>query len=236
MSEESDLRGYYARRAADYERIYARPERQADLSKLSEHLRLRLAGRDVLEVACGTGYWTAIVAPAARSVLATDVGEEVLAVARAKAWPGGRVRFAQADAFSPGGLGGPFSAGLSAFWWSHVKRRDLPRFLGALHAELAPGAVVVHADNRFVPGSSTPIHRTDAAGNTWQIRRLSDGSAHEILKNFPMADELRSAVAPWADHAEVLELTYFWCLTYRLGGEAGSLRRAISPKTTAIPK
>lgn len=37
------------------------------------------------------------------------------------------------------------------------------------------------------PGSSTPISRTDAAGNTCQLRMLSDGRRCEGLKNFPAA-------------------------------------------------
>ena len=49
VTSMTDLLGYYARRAAEYERIYARPERQADLSRLRRRLGELLAGRDVLE-------------------------------------------------------------------------------------------------------------------------------------------------------------------------------------------
>ena len=44
---------------------------------------------------------------------------------------------------------------------------------------------MVFFDNCYVEGSSTPLSRTDAAGNTYQSRRLDDGSTHEVLKNFP---------------------------------------------------
>ena len=49
------LLDYYARRAEEYEQIYQKPERQAKLALLKACLVKLLAGRDVLEVACGTG-------------------------------------------------------------------------------------------------------------------------------------------------------------------------------------
>lgn len=50
------LAGYYAARAAEYERIYDKPERQAELQRLRALIPAYLAGRSVLEIACGTGY------------------------------------------------------------------------------------------------------------------------------------------------------------------------------------
>jgi hypothetical protein len=52
------MREYYARRAATYERVYFKPERQADLRAMEAWLGTPFAGREVLEVACGTGWWT----------------------------------------------------------------------------------------------------------------------------------------------------------------------------------
>ena len=85
----------------------------------------------------------------------------------------------------------PYDAAFAGFWWSHVLKRDLPRFLEGLHRVLAPGAQVVFLDNRYVEGSSTPVSRVDANGDSWQTRKLADGSTHEVLKNFPSGDELR---------------------------------------------
>ena len=87
------LAEYYAKRANEYERVYAKPERQRDLAALKERVRRMLAGRRVLELACGTGYWTEVFAPVAKEVTALDVNEEVLAIARAKSYPPGRVEF-----------------------------------------------------------------------------------------------------------------------------------------------
>jgi ubiquinone/menaquinone biosynthesis C-methylase UbiE len=75
---------YYSRRAAEYETIYRKPERQRDLAILRDRLPRMLSGAELIEVACGTGYWTEVLAPAARSIVATDRSEEVLRIARSK--------------------------------------------------------------------------------------------------------------------------------------------------------
>ena len=67
--KDSALLDYYARRAQEYEQIYQKPERQIKLALLKAYLIKLLAERDVLEVACGTGYWTAFLAPFSTSRL-----------------------------------------------------------------------------------------------------------------------------------------------------------------------
>src|SRR6185369_11802148 len=143
--EPADLLEYYRRRAAEYEGVYAKPERQADLARLREILPQRLAGRRILEVACGTGYWTALVARTAGAVVATDAAREPLDLARAKAQVEA-VRFETADAYSLPAQLGVFDGALAAFWWSHVPGRRIPEFLESLHARLEPGARVLLLD------------------------------------------------------------------------------------------
>jgi len=215
MSQET-LLDYYGRRAHEYERIYRKPERQSDLIRLREHLRRVLGGHRVLELACGTGYWTAAIADTANSVLATDASDEVLAVARTKRLDSARVSFASADAYNPTHIHyqRDFTAGFAAFWWSHVLMARLPSFLEHFHAALLPGARVAFADNRFVPGSSTPICRMDDAGNTYELRYLQDGSSHEVLKNFPSREQLLASIRPYSDAVEILTFDYHWCVTY----------------------
>src|SRR5687767_8959260 len=68
MAGMDQLATYYAKRASEYERIYDKPERQADLRALEARIRKMVAGRKVLELACGTGYWTDLIAPEAAQV------------------------------------------------------------------------------------------------------------------------------------------------------------------------
>ena len=210
------LLDYYARRAQEYEQIYQKPKRQRELALLKAHLVKLLAGRDVLEVACGTGYWTAFLAPFARSMRATDAAAEVLDVARAKAYPPGRVRFAQADAYALDGVAGDFNGGFAGFWWSHIQKSRQADFLKQFHRRLQPGAMVVLIDNQYVEGSSTPISGEDEDSNTYQERRLADGSQHRVLKNFPTEAELRDAVGKVGAQVRYVDFTYYWCLSYTL--------------------
>jgi ubiquinone/menaquinone biosynthesis C-methylase UbiE len=211
-----ELVDYYRRRAREYEAIYAKPERQADLARLGSHIPQRLAGRRVLEVACGTGYWTVLVAKTAASVVATDAAEEPMRIAMSKDYGGGNVRFEIADAYALGDTLGCFDAALAVFWWSHVPLGRVDDFLASLHRRLEPGARVLLMDNLYVDGSSTPIAERDAEGNTYQRRTLSDGSENRVLKNFPREADLRASLAPHARTLAYEALEYYWLAEYTL--------------------
>jgi 2-polyprenyl-3-methyl-5-hydroxy-6-metoxy-1,4-benzoquinol methylase len=211
--ESTELVAYYRRRAGEYEAIYAKPERQQDLALLGKIIPDALRGRRVLEIACGTGYWTARIAPVAASVTAVDLAEEPMQIARSKQYPG-NVRFAAADAYALGPELGQFDAAYAGFWWSHVPHERIAEFLASLHARLEPGAPVLLMDNRYVEGSSTPIAETDAAGNTYQRRRLADGSENRVLKNFPSEQALRDQLP----RPEVRMLEYYWLAQYAAPG------------------
>jgi ubiquinone/menaquinone biosynthesis C-methylase UbiE len=204
------MKQYYSAWAQQYERIFAKPERQPDLRILEQRIPAYLTGRNVLEVACGTAYWTAHIAKTARSILATDLTEETLVVARSKNLPADKVRFEIADAYSLPAARGPFDGAYAGFWWSHLKPAEIRAFLQSLRPCLAPGAVVVLMDNLYVEGSSTPISRTDDEGNTWQARTLPDGDAHEVLKNFPTEADLRQQVEGFGVNCRYTALQYYW--------------------------
>jgi demethylmenaquinone methyltransferase/2-methoxy-6-polyprenyl-1,4-benzoquinol methylase len=211
------MAGYYAARAAEYERVYAKPERQADLGVLQAWLPGVLAGRRVLEVAAGTGWWTVHGARDAAFWLATDLNPETLAVARAKPQMPCKVRFATADAYTLAELGPQrFDAAFVGFWWSHVPRARLAAWLDVLFARLETGAPVVFIDNRYVEGSSTPIAEVDAADDHWQHRRLEDGSLHRVLKNHPTPTEVEAVLGSRVSGCEWVEpLAYYWAVVAR---------------------
>jgi len=208
------MQDYYKRRAASYERIYQKPERQHDLRAMEAWLPAVFAGRRVLEVACGTGWWTPFGARDATSWLATDLNPETMAVARTKPMPA-CVEFEAVDAFTFAEVAGRrFDAAFAGFWWSHVALEHLPRWLALLHERLDAGARVVMLDNRFVEGSSTPVSRRDGHGNTYQQRTLDDGSTHEVLKIFPQRDEAVAMLGPRARDPQWLEFEHYWVLRY----------------------
>ncbi len=216
VGRERGMKDYYARRAAEYEEVYAKPERQEDLGRLRDYLGGVFRGRDVLEVACGTGYWTQCIARSAKAILATDAGREVLDIARAKDYGRCRVRFARADAYALAGIPSRHDAAFLGYWWSHVPVQRLAGFLAGLHGRLEAGSRVVVIDNRFVAGSSTPVSRRDGAGNTYQVRALKDGSRHEVLKNFPTEGFLREHLGGPGRGLELTFLDHYWIADYRM--------------------
>lgn len=210
-----ELQAYYAARAAEYDRIYLKPERQADLRAIERWLPPKFGGARVIEIACGTGYWTQFIAPVAAQLLALDAAAETLAIAKTRV-PAGKVDFALGDAHALPPHIGPFDAAFAGFWFSHVPKARRSEFLLGLAACLEPGARVVLLDNRYVEGSSTPLSAQDAEGNSYQTRRLDDGSTHEVLKNFPSEAELQELVAGLGERAAFTAWEYYWAFEYAL--------------------
>jgi len=211
------MAAYYARRAAEYELVYAKPERQADIRQMEAWIAELFVDRRVLEIACGTGWWTPHGAERAEHWLATDINPETMAIARAKLLPA-PVEFRRVDAYTLEGLAADerFDAAFAGFWCSHIPKARLSPWLDTLHACLAPGARVVLCDNRYVEGSNIPISRRDDEGNTFQLRTLADGSTHEVLKNFATRAELLATLGSRAAQVRWRETTYYWLLDYTI--------------------
>lgn len=213
-SMNTKLTEYYHHRAAEYEAIYHKPERQADLLEATGLLQEIFRGKNVLEIACGTGFWTEKIAQTAQSILATDINESVLEIARNKDYPRRNVRFETADLFSfdPGDKGEALFGG---FIWSHIPLETLPDFTKRVGTMVAPGATIVFMDNRYVQGSSTPIAERDTAGNTYQLRRLNNGDTYRVLKNFPDRETFENVLAGKAAGLQFIALSYFWIGIYQ---------------------
>jgi ubiquinone/menaquinone biosynthesis C-methylase UbiE len=150
------MQSYYAARAGEYDRIYQKPERQSDLRRIEGWLPPLLSGATVLEVACGTGYWTRVIAPLASTVVAIDSAPETLQVARQRV-SAANVVFQVGDAYALAEIGRSFDGAFAGFWFSHVPLVRQHEFLSGLNAALTPGARVVLLDNVFVEGSSSAI-------------------------------------------------------------------------------
>ena len=213
------LAEYYRKRASEYGAFYADPERQADLAALRTWLMAQTQRRRVLEIAAGTGYWTAVAATAAVSITATDINAETLAIA-ARRQLGNHVTLVQADAWALPTLAGPFDLGMAHLWWSHLRKQDRTAFLCALSARLEPGARLLMIDENLVPNVGAPIVRCDAEGNTWQRRWLDSGERFEVVKNYPDTAELQQSVSDACERIEIQQRRYFWALSgrFRNGG------------------
>jgi SAM-dependent methyltransferase len=214
------LADYYRQRAAEYDEVYRKPERQHDLVSLKQLLPAMTAGKRVLEIAAGTGYWTQVIATSAASVTATDLNAETLAVAAARDYGPAPVELLTADAYRLDEVPGDFDLVFCGFWWSHIRRADIARFLAGVCGRAAPGATLVLLDNRHVPGSNHPITRISDEGDSYQDRRLRDGRRYEVLKNFPDRAQLAGDLERWATGFSCTELEYYWLVSAVLAGPA----------------
>lgn len=207
---------YYAVRAEEYDRVYEIPEWQTDLERLRVLVPRLFARRRVLEVACGTGYWTQYAASTALAVRATDVNEETLRVARARCRALPNVEFRCADAYAPSLDGACFDAGLAGLWLSHVDVARLTEFVSAFHSHLVSGAVVLMFDERWLETRRAPTSRIDERGNRYEPRKLLSGERFEIIKNFYPPDRLRALFEPSTADLAYEERERFWMMTYRV--------------------
>jgi demethylmenaquinone methyltransferase/2-methoxy-6-polyprenyl-1,4-benzoquinol methylase len=210
-----EMEAYYAARAPYYDAVYLKPERRGDIAFLAAYLPARLAGRDVIEIACGTGYWTQHIAPHAARMVAIDLTAEPLELARLR--PGiERVTYLRADAYALPDHVGVFDGAFAGLWLSHVPIASRAPFVAGLHRHLQPGARVIVIDNNEVQLNDFPIVETDGDGNTYQLRTLRDGTVHRVLKNFPGEEELRALVDPFARTLAWRNLENFWLLEYEV--------------------
>ena len=212
----NDAQGYYDAVAADFDRIYARdePEMQAELETVSDAMLAALRNRHVLEVACGTGFWTEKAAPNVQGIVATDASSRMLSVARKRRLSTNNIAFKRIDAFHLDSVHGTFDAGLANFWFSHIPKARIEEFLTGFHQKLGRHSVVFMADNVYVPWLGGELVVRPGVEDTFKLRRVSDESEYEVLKNYYDAVELRHIFEPRVQDLRVQFGTYFWWLSY----------------------
>lgn len=212
ISLNTDIVSYYKDRAREYEKIYLKPERQKDLLQATEILQQIFNNKDIFEIACGTGYWTERIAKTAKTILATDINDTVIEVAKSKTYSPAEVAFQKADIFNlPGDT--KYESVFGGFIWSHIKVEELNSFLDQLNKLVVKGGTVVFIDNNYVERSNLPITDIDNMGNTFQTRKLENGSIHKVLKNFPTEKFIRQILKDKASDINIIKLEYYWILT-----------------------
>jgi demethylmenaquinone methyltransferase/2-methoxy-6-polyprenyl-1,4-benzoquinol methylase len=147
------MQRYYADRAPEYDSIYAKPERQADLRLierwLPEVFRGPQGARDRLR-----DRLLDAVHRAGRNRGGRDRFRSGDDRHRQGRVPPGKVDFVIGDAYALPDTGRNCSGGFAGFWISHVPRSRVREFLRGFHARLEPGAKVVLLDNRFVEAAA----------------------------------------------------------------------------------
>mgnify|MGYP006281218339 CR=1 FL=1 len=209
---------YYRDRAKEYEEIYEwrDPHRQEEQDLMEETLKEVFKDRRVLDIGCGTGYWTQRISDTAENIVGIDINETVLEIARRKEYvcP---TEYRVMDAYDMD-FSEKFTGILATFMLSHVPREDISSWLEHVHKFLEPGAMVFIADNTYIEGIGGRLETKPDDPNTYKLRTLNDGTQHLIVKNYFTTEELVeyfSACSKGIDDKNVYMGKCFWWINYQ---------------------
>lgn len=223
MTNRDQTIEYYQKRAAEYDRIYLRddPARQSELAALYALSQRALAGREVLDLACGTGFWTRVVSGTATSIVGVDINPATLAIASHKKYlcP---VQFIRGDMFNLPIDSGGGDGILATFVLSHVRRQDIPRLAVIVYHLAAPHSPIFLCDNNPVTEVSPDVIWDDEHVNTYKQRRLENGEQYTILKNYFSREELDTVLAPWGKIETIIYRNYYWAAVVTTGDKGVS--------------
>lgn len=199
LSEQID---YYRARAPEYDQWFLRQGRYDRGLESSRRWfeevdtvrgalgQFRPAGH-VLELACGTGWWTAELARTATRVTALDAAQETLALNRQRV-RSPKVEYVQADIFEwqPSRPDERFDAVFFGFWLSHVPPQRFEGFWDRLRGWLAEDGRVFFVDSRREPTSTASNHQLPQQESIVSSRKLNDGREFSVYKIFYDSTEL----------------------------------------------
>jgi SAM-dependent methyltransferase len=219
MSLVNNVAEYYSACASVYDDTagYTNPVSEWLRIPIKARYQQVLAGHNVLEIACGTGYWTEVIAKTAQSVLATDVNPSMISIARNRLSGVKKVKFQVADAYSLDGVPEGFTAAFAVWWWSHVPKSRLKDFLLTLHSKLQPGAFVLFVDQLSTAYEGKNRHH-DGEGNWLEERCLRNGRSFKVVKNFPSEREILNILRGIAEDTCYREYPeeHSWGVCYRV--------------------
>lgn len=199
---------YYRARAAEYDATFPEGDPFIVHGEATRAALRAFAPRGrVLELAAGTGQWTALLAAYADELTVTDASPEMLELNRAKVGERENTSYEVVDAFSiePAHA---FDTVFFGFFLSHVPPGQFEPFWRRVEHLLAHGGRVF-----FVDEGRHFLWREDwldeAAG---VVRRpLADGTVHRAVKVLWSADDLRGRLRDLGWQASVTdEGPFYW--------------------------
>jgi SAM-dependent methyltransferase/GNAT superfamily N-acetyltransferase len=153
---------------------------EADLASID-------ATGDVLELACGTGIWTRLVAPRSRRLVAVDASPRMLELNRRRvADP--KVDYRLADIFT-WDTEERFDLIVVGFFLSHVPPTLFLSFWSKLARWLRPTGLVWMVDDA-TPWAAPPSDARSVGGPLHAHRRVLDGRDYTIVKLFYSPEQL----------------------------------------------
>ena len=192
MKIKKTIVDYYRARATEYEQIYYRdiPQRREEITDHFDFVEKLAAGKTVLELACGTGYWTQAAAKYAKKVIATDIAPEMIKEAKNKKF-NSPVKFINSDIYDLPFKSAAFDLIIIGFWFSHEPKQNYCKFFDIIRKPLKPNGQIWLIDNNPpAEGPKSGYLYTDEFGNNFKSRPLADGEEFSLLKNYFTENEL----------------------------------------------
>lgn len=177
-----------------------------ELRKLERALGIFSPKGNILEIACGTGLWTAELGNFSSNITALDASPEMLEIARQR--PGcKRVNYREVDIFQQSaeeiGKPGSFDTIFFSFWLSHVPEPLFDAFWEKIETLLAPRGRVFFIDSRYVETSTASDHQLPPAEQGHLLRKLNDGREFQIVKIFHEPEPLARRLKHLGWHTEI---------------------------------
>ncbi len=210
---------YYRERAGEYEDWWFRrgrydhgPEANArwfaDAAEAQDALERFDPAGEIVELACGTGLWTQLLAHYATGVTAIDGSSEMIELCRARV-NDPRVTYVQADLFAWEPIG-TYDVCVFGFWLSHVPEERFEAFWEKVARAVGSGGRVFFIDSLRSQQASAIDHTLPDRGEETMLRRLADGREYRIIKRFHEPQPLQQRLADLGWNAVVQTTSEFF--------------------------
>jgi demethylmenaquinone methyltransferase/2-methoxy-6-polyprenyl-1,4-benzoquinol methylase len=204
MADESDkkeLFAYYEAQAANYEDFY--DGKGQAITALSGEYATDVAGAtallssfgrgDVVDLACGTGFWLSVYRGNAASITLVDQSEQALAHCERRVQQLGLAtvaRIVRGDVFDVPLSQSGYDACMLGFLLSHLTPADTDALFARLRTALRPRAELAVIDS--VWSDARKLHRQR---DGFERRTLADGRSFSIRKKYYDRPELESLLS-----------------------------------------
>lgn len=183
---------YYKARAPEYDEWFLRTGRYdhgpklkelwfSEVEELKKELKRFKPKGEVLELACGTGWWTEQLARYAKHITAVDASSEVLVINKKKL-RGKNVSYIEADLFN--WLSSrKYDVVFFSFWLSHVPPEQFDNYWKLMRKCLNPDGRIFFIDS-LKSEESEKTYTVNNPENSTSLRKLNDGRTFNIVKVF----------------------------------------------------
>ncbi len=186
------------------------PERRFEIDDQCKNVRQIAKHKTVLDLACGTGYWSKVASETAKEIVACDIAPEMISQAKNKNY-NCPIGFAVSDlhqlAFNPG----IFDLIILGFWFSHEPKQNYGVLFDSIIAPLKTGGQIWMIDNNPpAEGLQNDTAGSDKHGNNLKLRRLQNGDEYVILKNYFSKDRLEKVLSERFRIIDFVYKKFYW--------------------------